>query len=545
MGLLMNIKNIINKDKVDNHHIDKVYNFDVIDYYYRYKKDKDSDIISDKTIDDIDFYEVYKYIDYTKSTVGQQFYFNKLLTTNHNNNNFDEQEEWIDYLSNNHDIRTLIQDIISRINSNESYRIPNLFLDEYVSKPKYFYILKLLVILPLILFLLTFISSGFYFLMAFSIVINLILHYKNKKYIYLYKDSIPELLNLHKCAKDLYDLDILKNDIHLLSSIKSIDRIKSRMFVFKIEKVGDSDIFEIFFLIVEYIKIVFLLEPLIVFNVLDKLNEKKDDIKKLFDYVGKIDSYISILSMREKIEYYCIPEVLNKNKTLKFVDIYHPLILNCVPNTLEIERKSVLLTGSNMAGKTTFIRSVALNVLLAQTINTCFAKEFKFCPMKLYSAIRISDDLLNDKSYYFEEVMTIKDMIVQSRKQCGHLFLLDEIFKGTNTIERISAGKAVLSYLTKSDNNIVFVSTHDVELTDLLESEYDLYHFTEVIKNNQIHFDYKLKKGYLSTRNAIRILEINNYPQEIIADARETSVIIKHYSKNIQLKIDNNENSAY
>jgi len=94
----------------------------------------------------------------------------------------------------------------------------------------------------------------------------------------------------------------------------------------------------------------------------------------------------------------CKPILSNTTKTLEFTDIYHPLISDCAPNSLKIAGKSILLTGSNMSGKTTFIRTVAVNVLLAQTIITCFAKEFKLCPMRLFSAIRISDDLLNDKS---------------------------------------------------------------------------------------------------------------------------------------------------
>jgi DNA mismatch repair ATPase MutS len=102
------------------------------------------------------------------------------------------------------------------------------------------------------------------------------------------------------------------------------------------------------------------------------------------------------------------------------------------------------------------------------------------------------------------------------------LFLLDEIFKGTNTVERIAAGKAVLSYIGK-DKNLVFVSTHDIELTDLLSDSYELYHFTEIVEHEHILFDYKLKKGNLATRNAIRILEFNDYPVELIAEAKEIS----------------------
>ena len=175
-----------------------------------------------------------------------------------------------------------------------------------------------------------------------------------------------------------------------------------------------------------------------------------------------------------------------------------------------------------MSGKTSFIRTIALNVITGLTINTCFAKQFCMPRMRVFSAIRISDDLMNDKSYYFEEVLTIKEMLDKGNDENLNLFLLDEIFKGTNTVERISAGKAVLSSLN-NDRNIVFVSTHDIELADLLKDEYDLYHFSEIVSNKTVDFDYKLKNGKLKNRNAIRILQINDYPEGIINEAIELS----------------------
>ena len=171
-----------------------------------------------------------------------------------------------------------------------------------------------------------------------------------------------------------------------------------------------------------------------------------------------------------------------------------------------------------MSGKTSFIRAMGLNMITGLTINTCFAKSMSFPLMRVFSAIRISDDLMNDKSYYFEEVLTIKEMITESQSGKRNLFLLDELFKGTNTIERISAGKAILSALAKGDNKVL-VSTHDIELTDMLSDDYELYHFSEILNDKNVGFDYKLKAGKLTNRNAIRILEINDYPESVIKEA--------------------------
>jgi DNA mismatch repair ATPase MutS len=119
-----------------------------------------------------------------------------------------------------------------------------------------------------------------------------------------------------------------------------------------------------------------------------------------------------------------------------------------------------------------------------------------------------------------QEVLAIKDLIEASKDESPCLFILDELFKGTNTVERISGGKAILSYLS-SKKNTVFVSTHDIELTTLLEKEhYKLYHFSEAIEKDNLFFDHKIKEGKLTTRNAIRILDIYEYPAEIIKDAK-------------------------
>ena len=120
-------------------------------------------------------------------------------------------------------------------------------------------------------------------------------------------------------------------------------------------------------------------------------------------------------------------------------------------------------------------------------------------------------------------------MIKESQSGIKTLFLLDELFKGTNTIERIAAGKAVLSYLCKN-GNIVFVSTHDIELTGLLGRDYELFHFTEIVVDGAVHFDYTLKNGELKTRNAIKILEINGYPEDLVKEAREISNQIVGYN---------------
>ena len=262
------------------------------------------------------------------------------------------------------------------------------------------------------------------------------------------------------------------------------------------------------------------IEYLVFYSFLDALKREKESIESMFLRIGEIDVAISTASLKSGDLKICTPSFSPSNK-LEVSAIYHPLIKNCIVNNVNLLDKSMLLTGSNMSGKSTFIRTVALNSILAQTLHICFATSYTAPFYKVYSSIRISDDLLEDTSYYLQEVLAIKELIDVSKDKNPCLFVLDEIFKGTNTVERISGGKAILSYLNNK-NNTVLVSTHDIELTELLKNEdYKLYHFSEEIENNNLFFDHKIKEGKLTTRNAIQILNLYKYPPEIIKDAQE------------------------
>lgn len=529
----MNKKQLINNLK-DNWRKPKQDNFDFrfIESYYRKKDDTNCfQTISDETINDMDLHEVFKYLDRTNSRVGQQYFFNKLLTIN-KNQDFSEQEQLIFFFKHNEKVRLETQIILSKLNTDESYYIPSLFMDEYIDKPKWYWTIKLSLFITIASLILTFIYPVFFILLMIMLVANFLFHYWNKRNIYMYIHSIPQLLILYKATDRL-----LKNKIpvnlndSVIKSLKSIKNIKRQLSVFTFGSKNNSEIEALIFTVLEYIKILFLIEPLVVFNTLSKLKNKSEHIRNLYEYVGKIDSAISILSLREGVHYYCNPSMITDLGNINIADVFHPLISNCIPNSIKINGKSILLTGSNMSGKTTFIRTIAINALCAQTINTCFAEKFCIPQTQIFSSIRIADDLINDKSYYFEEVLAIKNIIEKSKSDNYKLFFLDEIFKGTNTIERIAAGKAVLSHIGKN-KSIVFVSTHDIELTDLLKDKYELYHFTEEVKNEQIYFDYKLKQGRIRTRNAIRILELNNYPDELIKEAKEAVIKIDrdHYN---------------
>lgn len=498
---------------------DDFFDFDYIEKYFR-KKDnsKAYQVLSDKTCNDLDFDDLFMFLDRTNSKVGQQYFYNNLRIIQVNEKQAKLNEEIIKELSENPELRISVQKKLEKLKHKDAYYISTLFQEEHLNPPKWFIAIKLLSFASLVSLVLGFFNPIFFIVLLGIFCVNFVLHYWNKNNLAQYVGSIPQLLRLNNVASHLFTNSLFKKLNPVLpKSIKLINEVKNRMSFFSLEAKLQGEFEIIAWFVFEIFKTMFLLEPLLLFGVLKRLNTKRGEIESVFKFVGHIDMLISIASLRNGLETFCLPIINDGNKIIA-KDISHPLIFNCTTNSIEITEKSILLTGSNMSGKTSFIRAIGLNVITGFTINTCFAKSMTFPLLKVFSAIRISDDLMNDKSYYFEEVLTIKEMLNESENGNKNLFLLDEIFKGTNTVERISAGKSVLSALTKNDNKIL-VSTHDIELTDMLSNEYELYHFSETVNDNNIGFDYKLKDGKLKNRNAIRILEINDYPKEVVKEA--------------------------
>ncbi len=351
--------------------------------------------------------------------------------------------------------------------------------------------------------------------------------YKNKNAVNHYIIAVGELSKSVDVAKKIAAIPIIQDFFKNLTFLKAVTNIQSKAKFIKLEGALGDEFAVLIWYIVELIKIQFNIEYIMFYRFIDSIMVEKESIENLFVFIGSIDSAISIASLRSDQSVQTCKPLFTNNKSLRISKVVHPLIPNCVPNDLEVINKSILLTGSNMAGKTTFIRSIAINSILGQTIFTCFAQKFEIPFVKVKSSIRISDNLFEGSSYYLEEVKTIKSFIDESEKPDRYLFVLDEILKGTNTIERISAGNAILSYLNQK-NHIVIVSTHDNELAGLLENDnYELLHFSEQVENDILTFDHILKKGQLTTRNAIKILAIYNYPEKIINHAKKIQTQIE------------------
>ena len=194
----------------------------------------------------------------------------------------------------------------------------------------------------------------------------------------------------------------------------------------------------------EYLNLALLLDGTGIYFGTRDLARAGPSLARVVAAAGEVDAAIGIASYRAGRDDWSRPELRTGGAT-ELTDLRHPLIDDAVPNSIVLKPgHGVLVTGSNMSGKSTFLRTVGVNAILAQTINTCLAQAYRAPVFHVRSCIGRTDDLLSGTSYYLAEVEALLELVRASTSPAPHLFLLDELFRGTNAVERIAAGQAVL-----------------------------------------------------------------------------------------------------
>jgi len=277
-------------------------------------------------------------------------------------------------------------------------------------------------------------------------------------------------------------------------------------------------------LVLELLKMLLLLDVLLYARCRVAVQQHAPAIRTVFEAVGYVDCALAVASFRQR-HATCVPHFGPAAEGIQLQAAYNLLVPGCVPNDLTLAGPGVLLTGSNMAGKTTFMRTLGVNALLAQTVATCPATAYRAPFCRVLTSLNLADSLPTGKSYYLVEAETMRQLLLACDVAPGsYLLLLDELFKGTNTQERIAANKAVLAYL--QPRSWVVAATHDGELGALLQSCYVEYHFCETVTAEDWYFDFRLKAGPLTTRNAIRLLARLHYPAQVVAAAQALSATL-------------------
>lgn len=483
-----------------------------------YFRNKNEESIDDITWSDLSMDDVYKKINNTQSTAGKEILYYILRNPIKDIEILNKRDNLIEYFRNNEDIRLELQlDFAKLGDSNDANATLCLFIEDDNTKSKLL-LYRVLRVLPIISIILTASNKSFLFFALLSIGLNIFISYKNKTekidtggFTYLIKS-----FNVAYKIKDKNIKEIDENIHDIKEDLERVKKIKKKSVTSNPNSMmSELNVFS------EYYNMIFLSELIAYEKVKETIINNKIYLKNIYEYVGTIDALIGIASFRDSLEYYSKPNLKISNNResnlIEFKEIYHPLIEDPVTNSLKV-KGGVLITGSNASGKSTFIKSIAINQILAQSIFTTCAREYNSSIFNIYTSMALKDDVLNNESYYIVEIKSLKRIIEKSRDIVPCLCFVDEILRGTNTIERIASSSEVLKHLNKS-NCICFAATHDIELTYLLEGEFENYHFEEEITDNDIMFDYKLNPGRAKSRNAIKLLSLMGYKDEIVNNA--------------------------
>ncbi|MGW7778456.1 MutS-related protein [Staphylococcus xylosus] len=345
-----------------------------------------------------------------------------------------------------------------------------------------------------------------------SAIFNMILSGFLKK---TYEQDLNSMFYTSTVIKKAYAIQQLELAPNLDVDFKHF--VTARKFSGLLGRVNSNDETSVFSLL---FKLIFMMDYHLFHLIQNSFKKYEDEVMACYEYIANIDNHYAVALWRETLDHYTVPQVTEKD-VIHFKQLTHPLINGAVPNDLAIDNH-ILLTGSNASGKSTFMKAVALNIVLSQTINTATAKEFEYKPGMVYTSMVNQDDILTGDSYFMTEIKSIKrlfDITTTNKVYC----FIDEIFKGTNTTERIAASESVLSYLDQLEGYTVIAATHDIELSSLLGNVYSNYHFNESITEDNISFDFKIKQGKADTRNAIELLRIMSFPKKIYNRAKSSA----------------------
>ncbi|MDR2108116.1 MAG: hypothetical protein LBP28_01470 [Coriobacteriales bacterium] len=501
-------------------------NQDSVPQYWqlRQRHEQLTDCIDERTWDDLSMDEIFVRLNTCLTSVGEEYLYALLHEPRFDQQRIAGREPLIDFLRQNPAVRLELQFLLTRMGRSD---YSGLHLFNYEAAPQLpvpHGLLNVLTVLPWAFVALVFVWPTPGIIGAvLALVLNGVIHYRASRRLELYLHAVSYLSSMlwstERILKLLQGKDIpasvrtgplvqtLSATSALFKSIRGLLSGTAR----RTRTYAEADY------MIEFLRIIFLTQTRSYNRSVRFLAENTGAFRSLYTSFGELEVALCVLSLRVNLPHYTRP-VFIQDTAIKATGLFHPLLTEPVANDVEI-RRNALITGSNASGKSTFIKAVAVNALLAQTINTCAATSFQLRPALVVSSMAARDNILAGESYFIAEIRSLKRLLDQAqRRYC--LCFIDEILKGTNAVERVAASVAVLRHLASLDS-LCLAATHDLELTVLLGEQYENYHFQEQVSDAGVSFDYRIHNGPSRSRNAIRLLSALGFDEAIVRDAED------------------------
>jgi DNA mismatch repair ATPase MutS len=274
----------------------------------------------------------------------------------------------------------------------------------------------------------------------------------------------------------------------------------------------------------EYFRIISLGEVNAFLFVNNHIARHLGDVRELHARLGEIDALQATAGWRRGLPAWCAADLDPPPgaPSLEAEGLYHPLVDNAVANAIRLADRGAVFSGTNMSGKSTFLRALAVNQILAQSLGLACAGRFAARPRLVASSMRRSDDLETGVSLYLAEAQRLLAMVRLAEIGAPVLLAIDEILSGTNSHERVRAGAAILRHLASGGFDcLVLAATHDLEIPAALDGLAECWHFTDQVGPGGLAFDYRLKPGIVRERNAIKLFDHLGFPEAVMAGLRE------------------------
>lgn len=483
--------------------------------------------LDDRTWSDLDMDAVFASIDRTESTLGQQALYHRLRSAPVADH-ADAFEALVTRLAGDGALRERIRRVLARLQHPYGYDLWWLAQPDAIQQRPWHIIFPCISALAVAsMWAIPFWHGAVLLLIAIG-VINLLMRITTVRRIAPLAGpfrQLSALIGAGDALRELQGADIDPLVACLRDDVTPLQRLRRIAFWVGRDSMAIGDQANSFY---EYLNLFFLLDATTMFFGARELRAHGVALLRVIGAVGDVDAAMSVAALRADLQEgatWTRPRVLPPPDPAPatFADLRHPLIdaARAVPNSIALAAgRGVLITGSNMSGKSTFLRTIGVNTVLAQTIHTCFASRYEAPVFHVRSCIGRADDLLAGKSYYIAEVEAVLALVRASESASPHLFLFDELFRGTNATERIAAAESVLRELIDHGRpHAIVTSTHDAELVDLLRDTHDAYHFPDTLGPDGLVFTYRLEPGPSPTRNAIALLQLHGAPPALIARA--------------------------
>lgn len=494
----------------DFHHISQFF----------HKKEKEGFFIDDITWNDLDMDRIFMLLNQTFSAVGGDCLYDILRKPVFEEKELKYRNRLMLFFAKNQEIREQVQTILASVRKSGSNSIyENIHVTTEVNiKGKNVQIgFCSAFFLSLLVFILAPNPGVFLFLLV--CVVNIGAYMTQKQEVDAYLSSFRNVLQLLEAYKKLEKLKIPELEAAMARGIPAQKRLagfqkRSSLVIDRSSTGGGLE-----GMLMDYIRMLTHIDLIKFQDMMKSMKENRKELEELIYTLGYIDSMISIASFRETLPYYTCPEFREEKRAYMDVEnLYHPLIENPVANSISA-KGGILVTGSNASGKSTFLKNIAINSIFAQTIYTCTASSYCAPYFQVMTSMALRDDLGSGESYYIVEIRSLKRILDAAKSGENLLCIIDEVLRGTNTIERIGASSQILAHICKN-NVLSFAATHDIELSYMLQEYYENYHFEEEVREKDVVFNYLLKKGRVTTRNAIRLLEMIGYDKTLIEEAK-------------------------